>query len=288
VTVVAELREVRKRFGATEALDCVDIRIRAGETLVVLGANGAGKTTAIRVLLGLRRPDSGRATLFGVDPHRRQARVRCGATPQETDLPETLRVRELLDFVRAHFPRPTSTGALLSQFGLEELAGRQTGGLSGGERRRVAVALAFAGDPELVFLDEPSAGLDLDSRRRLWDAIRAFASRGRSILLTTHDLVEAEALASRVVLLERGRVVLEGTVEEIAKRAGLQSIRLRSQPLPHLPVVERVVRNGRFLLLYTRAADAVVRDLVYAGTDLAEVEIRTLSLEQALELEPSG
>jgi ABC-2 type transport system ATP-binding protein len=285
VTIVAELREVRKRFGSTQALDAVDMRIHAGETVVVLGANGAGKTTAIRILLGLRRPDSGQAALFGVDPRRRRARVRCGATPQETDLPETLRVRELVEFVRAHFPRPASTDALLSQFGLGQLRHRQAGGLSGGERRRVAVALAFAGDPELVFLDEPSAGLDLESRRRLWEAIHAFAERGRSILLTTHDLVEAEALASRVILLEQGQVVLEGSVEEIAARAGLQSIRLRSQPLPRLPAIERVATNGRFTLLYTRAADAVVRTLVHAQVDLAELEVRTLSLEQALDLE---
>jgi ABC-2 type transport system ATP-binding protein len=234
-------------------------------------------------MLGLRRPDVGTARLFGLDPHRVEARRRCGTTPQETDLPETLQVHEILELVRAHYPRPLRAAELLERFGLEALGRRQAGGLSGGQRRRLAVALAFAGDPELVFLDEPSAGLDAASRRSLWQSVRNFVTRGRAILLTTHDLAEAEALATRVVVLERGRVVLAGSAREIAARAGSQRIRVRAQPLPELPGVERVVENGRYLTLLVREAGDVLRALVAADADLHELEVDQASLAQALE-----
>jgi ABC-2 type transport system ATP-binding protein len=285
VNAAAELSGVRRRFGSITALDGVELRVEPGEVVALLGPNGAGKTTAIKVLLGLRRPDAGRALLFGLDPRRAEARRRCGATPQETDLPETLRVREIVEFVRAHYPHPEPTGELIARFGLASLERRQAGGLSGGERRRVAVALGFAGDPDLVFLDEPSSGLDVPSRRALWESIRSFVGRGRSILLTTHDLAEAESLATRVVVLDHGRIVIQGTVAEIAARAGLQRIRVRSQPLPQLPEVEQVSANGRYVLLFTSNADDVVRALVAENADLAELEVTPITLEQALDLE---
>ncbi|MFN2628086.1 MAG: ABC transporter ATP-binding protein [Gaiellaceae bacterium] len=278
----AELRDVHKSFPGVKALAGVSLQVEPGEILALLGPNGAGKTTAIRLLLGLRRPDGGTARLSGLDPRRAEARRSCGVTPQETDLPETLRVAEILEFVRAHYPRPVPTRELLERFGLLELACRQAGGLSGGQRRRLAVALAFAGDPVAVFLDEPSSGLDLPTRRRLWDAVRGFAARGRAILLTTHDLAEAEALASRIVVLAHGRVVLEGSVAEIATRAGLQRIRIRSQPLPPLRGVERVVENGRFLDLLVRSSGEALRALAAAEADLDEIEVAPAGLEHIL------
>jgi ABC-2 type transport system ATP-binding protein len=283
VTALAELRAVEKAYRSLKALDGVDLRIEPGEVVALLGPNGAGKTTAIRVLLGLRRPDHGVARLFGRDPHDVAARVRCGATPQETDLPDTLRVREILEFVRSHYPAPLPRDETLARFGLLELADRQAGGLSGGQRRRLTVALAFAGDPRLVFLDEPSSGLDPPSRRQLWDSVRSFAALGRAILLTTHDLAEAEALASRVVVLEHGRVALAGAPAEIAARTGLRRVRVRAQPLPPLPGVERVMPNGRYVTLLVRDAAAVLRDLVAADANLDEIEIARASLEEALE-----
>ena len=280
--VAAELGGARKAYGSVTALDGVDLTVAPGEIVTLLGPNGAGKTTAIRLLLGLRRPDAGTARLFGLDPHRTEARRRCGTTPQETDLPETLRVREILELVRAHYPRPLPPSDLLERFGLAALGSRQAGGLSGGQRRRLAVALAFAGDPELVFLDEPSSGLDAASRRSLWQSVRDFVTRGRAILLTTHDLVEAEALATRVVVLERGRVVLEGSAAEIAARSGLQRVRIRLQPLPDLPGVEQLLENGRHLTLLVREAGEVLRALVAADADLRELEVGQAGLEHAL------
>jgi ABC-2 type transport system ATP-binding protein len=218
--IAAALRAVTKRFGDTAALDAVDLELRPGEVLALLGPNGAGKTTALSLLLGLRRPDSGRVELFGRDPRLPAARVVVGATPQESGFPPTLRVLELLDLVRAHFPAPAPAVELLARFGLTAIARRQTGGLSSGERRRLSVALAFAGRPRALFLDEPTAGLDVESRRAVWEELRSYAAAGGTVLLTTHYLEEAEALASRVVLLARGRVAAEGSPAELSARAG--------------------------------------------------------------------
>jgi ABC-2 type transport system ATP-binding protein len=197
-----ELVGVSKSFGSVRALDRLDLTVDRDEIVAVLGPNGAGKTTAIGVLLGLRRPDSGRALLFGRDPSDVATRRRVGCTPQQTSFPLTLRVGEIVDFVRAHYPRPLARDVLVDRFALREFEHRQAGGLSGGERRRVACALAFAGDPELVVLDEPSSGLDIESRLALWRTIR---DEQRTVLLTTHSFEEAEALATRIVVLHRGR-----------------------------------------------------------------------------------
>jgi ABC-2 type transport system ATP-binding protein len=214
----AALRVVSKRFGETVALDGIDLELQTGEVLALLGPNGAGKTTALSILLGLRCPDSGRAELFGEDPRRPAARVAIGVTPQESGFPPTLRVREIVDLVRAHFPNSASTAELLDRFGLTEISRRQAGGLSGGERRRLSVALAFAGRPRALFLDEPTAGLDVEFRRSVWREVQAYAAGGQTVLLTTHHLEEAEALAGRVVLIARGRVVAEGSPAELSGR----------------------------------------------------------------------
>ena len=217
--IAAALRQVTKRFGDRPALDAVDLEIGVGEVVALLGPNGAGKTTAVAILLGLRRPDEGRAELFGADPARPRSRLRVGVTPQETGFPPTLRVREVVDLVRAHFPGPAPAPELLERFGLAELAPRQTGGLSGGERRRLAVALAFAGRPDAVFLDEPTAGLDVESRRTVWSEIERYAGEGGTVLLTTHYLEEAERLAPRVAVLARGRLVADGAPALLAEMA---------------------------------------------------------------------
>lgn len=217
--IAAELRSVTKRFGAVNALDGVDLRIGQGEVLALLGPNGAGKTTALSLLLGLRRPDAGSAELFGRDPRDPSARAHVGATPQDSGFPPTLRVAEIVDLVRAHFTDPAPGEELLVRFGLSDLRRRQAGGLSAGQRRRLALALAFAGRPRAVFLDEPTVGLDVEARLAAWGQIEQYAAGGGTVLLTTHHLEEVERLASRVVLLARGRVVAAGSVAELAARA---------------------------------------------------------------------
>ncbi len=217
--IAAGLRTVSKRFGEAVALDRVDLAVEAGEIVALVGPNGAGKTTALAILLGLRRPDEGAAEIFGVDPRQVRARLAVGVTPQESGFPPTLRVREIVELVRAHFPCAVPTDELLGRFRLDTIARRQAGGLSGGERRRLSVALAFAGDPAAIFLDEPTAGLDVESRRSVWAEIDRYSADDGTVLLTTHYLDEAERLAGRIVLLAQGRVVADGSPTQLADQA---------------------------------------------------------------------
>lgn len=198
--VLVRLRGVEKRFGRATALRGVDLSVAPGEIVALLGPNGAGKTTLVNILLGIRRADAGEVQLFGS----------VGVTPQEMSFPPTLRVREIVDFVRAHHANAEPADALLARFSLTEIARRQTGGISGGQQRRLAIALAFAGNPQLAVLDEPTAGLDVESRLEVWAATRAFAARRGAVLITTHHLEEAEALATRIVVLANGRIVGDG------------------------------------------------------------------------------
>ena len=266
---VAALDRVSKRFGVVAALDAVTLEVRRGDMLALLGPNGAGKSTAIAVLLGLRTPDTGRARLFGLDPRRPAARRFVGVTPQEAAFPATLRVAEVVDLVRRHYPRPLASRVLYEQFELGALARRQFGGLSGGERRRVAVALAFAGAPKLVVLDEPTTGLDRCARRSVWDAIGAHAHRGGTVVFTTHYLEEADALARRIVLMEAGRIIADGSVGEIKAAAGLTRVSYRSS-------------DDKLVQIDAREGGPVVEDLVRRGVPLVDLAVRPLSLEEAL------
>ena len=280
--IVAELEGVTKAFGRVRALQGVSFGVRTGEVVALLGANGAGKTTAISMLLGLRRPDTGAARVFGADPRAPRSRRGLGATPQESAFPATLRVRELVSLVSAHYREPESAESLLGRFLLRELAPRQVGGLSGGERRRLGVALAFAGRPGLVILDEPTAGLDSEARHSVWSAVRAHASGGGSLLLTTHHLGEADALASRVVLLEAGRVAADGAIAALKAAAGTFVVRfLADDGVP----VAGATRDGPFLELRTRDSRATVECLLRAGVLLEGLEVRLLTLEEALAVE---
>jgi ABC-2 type transport system ATP-binding protein len=278
----ATLEGVTKHFGATLALDDVTLDLPPGEVTALLGPNGAGKTTALSLLLGLRRPDAGRVRLFGSDPRRPAARSAIGVAQQETRFPETLRVREVAALVCAHYPAPFEVGELLERFGLSSLARRQTGGLSGGERRRLAVALAFAGRPAAVFLDEPTAGLDVEGRRQVWATVREYVGRGGTVLLTTHYLEEAEALATRVAVLHRGRLVLAGHVREVAERVGLSRVQLRNSPLPRLEGVARRSRENGAWSLYTRDAGRLVEALVRHGVPLDGLLVQAATLEQVI------
>jgi ABC-2 type transport system ATP-binding protein len=278
---VARLYNVHKRFGRAHALEGVDLDVHAGELLALLGPNGAGKTTAVSILLGQRRPDSGSALLFGQDPTDPAARRSVGATPQETGFPDNLKVREVIDLVRAHYPEPASTGELLSRFGLGQVAGRRAGGLSGGQKRRLAGALAFAGNPRAVILDEPTTGLDVESRRGVWELIRGFVAGGGTVLLTTHYLEEAEMLASRIIVISDGQIVAQGAVEEIRERAGLSRVRLRARSLPDLPGIARAERANDHHTLYTADPDQLVRALALQGVAFTGLQVERASLEEA-------
>ena len=225
VPVVA-LDHVTRRFGAVTALDDVSLTVAQGELVGLLGPNGAGKTTLLSLVSGLRRPDEGTVRLFGRDPREPAARVRLGTTPQETGLPPTLTVREVVDLVAGHYPEPMPSAEVLGRFGLEDLARRQTGGLSGGQKRRLAVALALVGRPRLVLLDEPTTGLDVEARHTLWEALRGYQADGATIVLTSHYLEEVEALARRVVVVGGGRVLADDRLEAVVRLVGLRRVLL--------------------------------------------------------------
>jgi ABC-2 type transport system ATP-binding protein len=280
--MLARAIDVSRRFGDRLALDRVNLEIAAGEFVGLLGPNGAGKSTLLSLLTGVRQPTSGRVELGGADPRRAASRAILGVTPQETGLPSSLRVGEVVDFVRAHFPDPLSCDELLGRFGLTPLVRRQTGGLSGGEKRRLAVALAFVGRPRIVLLDEPTTGLDVEARRDLWDGIREFHDGGGTVLLTSHYLEEVEALARRVVVIGAGRVIADDTMPAVRGLVATYRVSLASAvPLPALDGVAGRHREGDRLHLLTTDADRLVRELVAAGVPFRGLEVRPTSLEEA-------
>jgi ABC-2 type transport system ATP-binding protein len=278
---VAELQGVQKRFGTVAALRGVDLQLHAGELVALLGPNGAGKTTAVSILLGQRRPDAGTARLFGRDPTLPAARRLVGVTLQESGFPDNLTVREVADLVRVHYPNPAPTPELLDRFGLTEVAGRRAGGLSGGQTRRLAVALAFAGRPQAVVLDEPTTGLDVEARRRLWEVVRAFVADGGAVLLTTHYLEEAQALASRVVVAADGQVIAQGSVDDITARTGLSRVHLQAPALPELPGVTHIEATNGSYILFTADPDGLVRALTLKGVAFSGLRVERASLEEA-------
>jgi ABC-2 type transport system ATP-binding protein len=213
-------RRTEKRFGAKVALAPLDLTIEQGELVALLGPNGAGKTTLVSLATGVRRPSSGDVLLFGRDPRDWRARARLGTTPQQMDFPPTLRGREILDLARAHAAAAPTLAELAERFYLDDVLHVQNGSLSGGQRRRLALALAFANAPALVVLDEPTTGFDVESRRGAWAAIAAFAAAGGTVLVTTHYIEEADALADRVIVLAHGEVVADGSPQSLKDCAG--------------------------------------------------------------------
>ncbi|ALE75422.1 ABC transporter ATP-binding protein [Pseudonocardia sp. EC080610-09] len=272
---------VTRRYGGTVALDGVDLVLEAGSLTGLLGPNGAGKSTLVNLVSGLRRADSGTVRLFGGDPRVAANRVALGTTPQQTGLPETLRVGEIVRFVSEHFPDPVPAGELLARFGLDGLERRQSGGLSGGQRRRLALALAFAGRPRLVLLDEPTTGLDVEGSRALWDTVREFHAGGGTVLLTTHYLDEIETLAERVVVLAQGRIRADGDVADVRGMVRRSRVTVRATALPDLPGVDLAERDGDRWTLHTADADELVRDLVRSGAAFADLGVAQASLEDA-------
>src|SRR5260370_22404192 len=234
-SVVASLEGVSKNYGEVRALRNVNFAVRAGEVVALLGPNGAGKTTAVKLLLGLMPPNAGRVRVFGGDPTNPENRMRTGAMLQVGRVPETLRVREHIDLLSTYYPKPMSWTKILAAAGLEKLSDRKFGELSGGQKQRVLFALAICGDPDLLFLDEPTVGLDVEARRLLWDEIRHLVGRGKTVLLTTHYLQEADALADRVAVINQAEITAQGTPAEIKPQTSGKRIRcITSLSIPSL------------------------------------------------------
>lgn len=282
---LARLAGVRKRYGSTVALDGLDLDVRGGELLALLGPNGAGKSTAIGLLLGLLAADEGTVELFGRASHVLAARRHIGVMLQSAGIPETLRVDELLDVTRSYYPAPRSIADCVALAGLDGLLGRRYGALSGGQQRRVQFALAVCGRPRLLFLDEPTTGLDIEARQRLWSAMRELVGEGVGVLLTTHYLEEAEALADRVVVVGGGRVIAHGSVQAIRARVSQRRVRcvstLDADAVSRWPQVLGVRRDGARLEIVADAAEEVVRRLLAEDSALEELEVARAGLADA-------
>jgi ABC-2 type transport system ATP-binding protein len=284
-SIVASLAGVTKKYAEITALRDVSLNVRAGELLAVLGPNGAGKTTAVRLLLGLTKPGSGRATVFGRDPRNASARGRVGAMLQVAKVPETLKVREHINLFRSYYSNPLSLQSTLEAAGLEGMENRLFGALSGGQKQRVLFALAICGNPDLLFLDEPTVGLDISTRHLIWQQIRRLIQQGRTVVLTTHYLEEVDALADRVVVLNHGVIVAEGTSAEIKSRTAQRKIRcstrLRPSEIESIPEVSSVSEQESRMEIRTAQVEPVLRELFIRDPNLSGLEVSNSTLEEA-------
>jgi ABC-2 type transport system ATP-binding protein len=284
-SVVASLEGVSKNYGEIRALQNVDFSVRAGQVVALLGPNGAGKTTAVKLLLGLLQPNSGKTRVFGGDPTNPQNRMRTGAMLQVGRVPETLRVREHIDLFSSYYANPMPLEEVLAAAGLKKLRDRKFGDLSGGQRQRTLFALAICGDPDLLFLDEPTVGLDVEARRALWDEIRRLVDRGKTVLLTTHYLQEADALADRVAVINRGKIIAEGTPAEIKALTSGKRIRcvtaLSVASLLRIPGVTDARQDREAVEIHAGEAEPVVRVLLASDPSVSGLEITSAGLEDA-------
>ncbi len=283
--IVARCRNLKKSYGATVALRDLNLEIQAGELLALLGPNGAGKTTLVRMLLGLARPDAGSVSVLGSDPHMGHVQTRLGAMLQVGRVPETLKVREHIDLFSSYYPAPMPIAETLKIAGLEDIKERPYGELSGGQKQRVLFGIAVCGNPDLLFLDEPTVGLDVEARRLMWAQIRTLIGRGKTILLTTHYLNEADALADRILVLDKGAIVAEGTPAEIKARAMGKQIRCTSrlslEDVRQIPGVLSAKADRNAFELQVNAAEPVVRELLQRDSWLGDLEVTNAGLEEA-------
>ncbi len=282
---LVEMAGVSKRFGSVQALAGLDLEVRRGELLAVLGPNGAGKTTSISLMLGLQRADAGSVRLFGLPPERIEARREIGVMMQEAALAQELRVREQIDLVASYYPDPLSPEAVMEKTNTQSLAKRPYGKLSPGQKRQVQFGIALCGRPRLLFLDEPTVGLDLQSREMVWATLRELVREGASIVLTTHYLEEAEALADRVVVLAKGRKIASGTVDEMRSLVVRKRVRCRTTLTPAVvsswPDVQTSTVDAQGLQITTTNAENVVRRLLEADDDLQDLEVQRAGLAEA-------
>ncbi|HEV2277418.1 MAG TPA: ABC transporter ATP-binding protein [Acidobacteriaceae bacterium] len=282
---IARLHNVTKKYGPVTALENFSMELHAGEVVALLGPNGAGKTTAVRLLLGLISPHAGSVRVLGRDPRDSDARTRIGAMLQVSRVPEMLRVREHIDLFRSYYPQPLPTAEVIRAAKLDGFENQMFGKLSGGQKQRALFALALCGNPDLIFLDEPTVGMDIESRRALWDQIRALSAAGKTVLLTTHYLEEADMLANRIVVINKGKVVCEGTPAEIKHRVSGRRIRCITQLdldfLRTLPSVSDVQQDREAVVVFAEHPESVVRAMLQRDESLHSLEISAAALEDA-------
>ncbi len=283
---VVELVAASKRYGPVEALRGVSLAIRPGEIVAMLGPNGAGKTTSISLMLGLREPTTGQARLFGLPPTDHRARSRAGVMLQESGTTGALTVRELVTLFGTYYPSPLPAEKAISMAGLAEKADARVVTLSGGQRQRLYFALAICGDPEILFLDEPTVGMDIEARRAFVESIKQLAEAGKTIVFTTHYLREAEELARRIVVIDRGLVIADATPRELMSKVAGKRVSF-SLPRPAadnafggLALSALELADGRVRFL-TSEPEKVLRALFERGVEMRDLEVAGADLEEA-------
>ncbi len=285
MTEAIRFEKVVKTYGKHKALNGLDLTIEPGRVTALLGPNGAGKTTTVSLLLKLAKPDEGRVLVGSLSPGHRELRERIGVMLQESAAPDGLTVQETLQLFRSYYRKPLPLERLLDIAGLAKEAKQRATSLSGGQRRRLAFAMALAGDPDTIVLDEPTVGMDVESRARFWEVVRALASGGRTILLTTHYLEEADAVADRIVVIAEGKLVAEGTPAQLKAGMPLRSISFKAARMPSeqelsaLPGVEEVRIAGDDIRLLASDTDKLLPIILAAGWDIANIQVQTASLE---------
>jgi ABC-2 type transport system ATP-binding protein len=293
---VASLTNVTKRYtNGVVALDGLSLTLARGEIIALLGPNGAGKSTAVKLMMGLSSPTLGEVRIFGADPRDTATRLRTGVMLQVGKAPEMLRVREHINIFRGYYPQPMAYADIIKAAGLEGIEERFFGQLSGGQKQRVLFGIALAGDPDLIFLDEPTVGLDIEARRAMWAQIRSLAARGKTVLLTTHYLEEADALAHRIIVINKGKVVCEGTPAEVKSigagagnsgaQSGLKIIRcvttLTAQHLEAISGVTHVELAGTLTSVTSSQPEATLREMLALDLNLHSLEVQSPLLEDA-------
>jgi ABC-2 type transport system ATP-binding protein len=276
-------------YKGKSAVDNLSLTIEQGTVVALLGPNGAGKTTTVSMILGLHQPTSGSVKLLGGDPQDQRIRDRIGAMLQDVSVIDNLKVSETIELFRSYYAKPLPLEQLLRISGLEGEKNKMASALSGGQQRRLGFALAVAGDPEVLFLDEPTVGMDVTSRQLFWDTIRAMAGRGRTIVLTTHYLEEADSVADRIVVINNGKLIADGTPSEIkAETTGrvisfTAGASVTTESLLAIPGVTDIEWSGRKVKLFSDNTDRLIAALIEKRVDMRDIEIQSGGLEDAFQ-----
>ena len=283
---IISFEDVSKVYGQVRAVDGLSLELRRGETVALLGPNGAGKSTSLDMLLALRRPTSGRIRMFGSDPYHAVKSGRVGAMLQSGGLMPEVTVRELVTLVTGFHPRPLPVDQTLRRAGLADLANRRVDKLSGGQAQRVRFALAIVGESDLIVLDEPTTAMDVETRQEFWANMNAEVAGGRTLLFATHYLEEADQAADRILVINQGRLLADGTPAEIKARAGAKRISFRldhidQAALRRLPALVHLEIRHDLVQIQSADADRTLYALLDAGYRPREIEVSSLGLEQA-------
>ncbi len=276
-------RGLSKRFGSVQAVSHIDLEVARGDALGLLGPNGAGKSTTLSMLMGLRRPDAGEALLFGHAAGSPQARMLTGATPQSTGFPDQLSPREILTYTAARYGGRPQIDDLIACFGLEKLIDRRVAGFSGGEMRRVALALAFVGEPKLVFLDEPTTGLDTAAQEGFRAVARDYVEGGGTLVLTSHHWEEIEEICGTIALIDQGETVLTGRIEDIRARTSIKrlSFALAERAVP--PEWMQATHDGQRWHVETADSDGALRRMVSDSVPFTGLTLEPLKLKDLID-----